>query len=951
MLQRKLLFLLGAALATPSVLAEGVESSGPTVYYALIVSLVLGVIFFTSFLILRPRFPNVFAPRTFRTRPSSRNTKPLPDGFLNWIPQFARTPDKEILRLNGMDAYSFISFLNMLLWIWVPMWIFTWIVLMPLFDANLKTPSGTNQFAFGNIVTTSRQQQNRSAGALIVHYICLAWLVLNVHWRMKHFVRVRQQFLLSPQYASSVQARTMLVTGVPNEMLSETKLSQHYGNVPEGVQRVFVNRNLKDLPKMCENRDKLVKKMEGAVTKLIKAAWKSIKKGKVEGYSLDVKREMSLEEAERIVPEKKRPHHRLGKIPCIGEKVDTINYCRNEIPRLNGEIDQQRQMAETDYAKFPPQSSAFVLFNNYVGARLSLWAEKPHYLSDQYLDCHPDDIVWSNLNLNPYEKRTRKVLFWALTMATVIFWTALVALVGAISNLDGLKKKVKFLSWIDSIPDQAQGFIKSILPTAMLALLNMLLPPWLRFHARQSGAPTHNAVELSLMLRFFIFQVVQNFIVLMICSGISSAVDEFSEAIHDPSKFVSQIAKAMPQASTFFLTFVIYMTFWGAASSFLQLVALIIYYVKLKILSSTPRTVWHLKNDMGAPQWGVLFPLSLLVVIYALGYMVLQPIMNGFAAAAFFTYYLSNRYLFLYVYNCKPQTETVGMFFLKAISYTFVGAYVGTLVIALMYFFNSGSNNSFVAMGVLTIVLLALVAVYHYFLLDSLKKIDHALPARIMGHNNGEPVRVGILGLGDPAFRRDVTTPEGSGALPMETSILGKILTGPNPDIMSNFRKKPHTEEPLAVAGSTDKTVDQTVGQTEDPYSTPMEYDSSTGQLVSGPSALPEKDAYYANTLGAENVPMKNMAQGYGETAVQMEDPAALEAKAQAERQQQTDSAFYNPARKSVPLTLWYPDDNFGIGRAEAVADQSAGFQATTEHAWLNAKGKVEEDAYVPPGE
>ena len=354
MLQRKLLFLLGAALATPSVLAEGVESSGPTVYYALIVSLVLGVIFFTSFLILRPRFPNVFAPRTFRTRPSSRNTKPLPDGFLNWIPQFARTPDKEILRLNGMDAYSFISFLNMLLWIWVPMWIFTWIVLMPLFDANLKTPSGTNQFAFGNIVTTSRQQQNRSAGALIVHYICLAWLVLNVHWRMKHFVRVRQQFLLSPQYASSVQARTMLVTGVPNEMLSETKLSQHYGNVPEGVQRVFVNRNLKDLPKMCENRDKLVKKMEGAVTKLIKAAWKSIKKGKVEGYSLDVKREMSLEEAERIVPEKKRPHHRLGKIPCIGEKVDTINYCRNEIPRLNGEIDQQRQMAETDYAKFPP---------------------------------------------------------------------------------------------------------------------------------------------------------------------------------------------------------------------------------------------------------------------------------------------------------------------------------------------------------------------------------------------------------------------------------------------------------------------------------------------------------------------------------------------------------------------------------------------------------------------
>lgn len=46
----------------------------------------------------------------------------------------------------------------------------------------------------------------------------------------------------------------------------------------------------------------------------------------------------------------------------------------------------------------------------------------------------------------------------------------------------------------------------------------------------------------------------------------------------------------------------------GIAGGFLQIVPLIIYYVKLFLLGSTPRSVYNIKNSMRSVRWGTLFP-------------------------------------------------------------------------------------------------------------------------------------------------------------------------------------------------------------------------------------------------------------------------------------------------------------------------------------------------------
>jgi len=332
-------------------------------------------------------------------------------------------------------------------------------------------------------------------------------------------------------------------------------------------------------------------------------------------------------------------------------------------------------------------------------------------------------------------------------------------------------------------------------------------------------------------------------------------------------KFVKDISVAIPRASAFYLEYVILIGLVASSGMFLQLVPVILYYVKTNFLGSTPRKLWHLRNDFGAPPWGTLYPSTLFITVIALGYMMLQPVINGFASVTFFLLYLAYRYLFLYVYDCKPVKETAGQFFVKAIHYTFVAAYVSLIVVALMYFFNCDDTPWFAAMGVLTIVLGLLVAAYHIYMYVWYEREMQKIP---------------------------------------------ELLASKTNELSSN---------PL---------------------------NDGAGTLV-----LPEKDEYYANAEQEKQlIPQgpRPLGPESKALALQMEDPG-LEEEKQQMREIETMNAFFNPARLKDQMILWYPNDNYGIGRSQMLADYSAGYQSSVDNAFINEKYKIDENADVPPGE
>jgi len=155
-------------------------------------------------------------------------------------------------------------------------------------------------------------------------------------------------------------------------------------------------------------------------------------------------------------------------------------------------------------------------------------------------------------------------------------------------------------------------------------------------------------------------------------------------------------------------SFVVLQGLSGTASGFLQIGPLVMYYVKLTLFASTPRSVYAAKYSPRTTEWGTLFPRTTQLVVITFGYSIISPIINGLAFGAFFLLYLLYKYLFTWVNDQPRSSETGGLFFPKAINHIFVGLYVQQLVSCALFFLaqNDKSNPSSIPEGALMVVLI-----------------------------------------------------------------------------------------------------------------------------------------------------------------------------------------------------------------------------------------------------
>ncbi|KAG6826743.1 hypothetical protein H0H92_014616 [Tricholoma furcatifolium] len=726
-----------------------------------------------AFTILRPYFKAIYEPNTYVPPPSKR-VEPLSSSLFLWPLAVWKADYRDVLRTNGMDAYFFVRFLRMMTIMFLPIWFFSWAVLMPV-DAvrtHVGNGDGLDHFTFGNI---DKNSQTRYAAHIILVYLFTFWIFYNIQKEMKAFVIKRQQYLISPAHAKTVQANTLLVTGIPSKYLSKDALVRTFNDLPGGVKKVWINRNLKELPDIYDRRLSACNKLESAETALLKTAANlrlaAIKKAKKSGNTADLEAAQSLDTVS--VPKDQRPQHRLGSIPFTGEKVDTIEWCRSEIRICNELLAEGRAVIENDglgvrdrsddpvdkdsveggseeskstgnpdkkKKSYPPINSAFITFNNQIAAHLaqqSLTHHEPYRMSGKYVEVAPEDVIWANLGMNPYEQKIRIAISYAATAALIIFWAIPVAFVGVVSNVYGLCASTAWLAWLCKLPKVVVGIIAGILPPVLLAVLMMLLPIILRLLARFEGIPKYNGLELSLMTRYFIFLVVHSFFVVTVSSGIIKALPDL---IHNPTSIPSLLADNLPGASTFFLTYLVLQGLSGVAGGFLQIVALIIYYVKLFILGSTPRSIYGIKFGLRNVQWGTTFPGVTLLVVIALGYSIISPIINGLACATFFGFYMLYKYLFLWQYGQPATSDTGGLFFPKAIDHVFVGLYVQQVCLCALFFLaqNSNGKQSAIPEGALMVVLIVLTAGFHIIINNSYGPLLNSLPLSIKDRNLGD---------------------------------------------------------------------------------------------------------------------------------------------------------------------------------------------------------------------
>ena len=272
----------------------------------------------------------------------------------------------------------------------------------------------------------------------------------------------------------------------------------------------------------------------------------------IEGHKLKIARAETVYANSKTEsnPEGTKPTHRIGFLGLIGKKVDTIEYCSEQIKELLPKLEAEQKT--TLHEK--QQRAAIVVFNSRSAA-----ASASQTLHAQVYDKwtvmeapEPCQILWPNLPRNLYERQIRQSVVYVIVFLIVFFYMVPIAAIAAVTTLENLEKKLPFLKVVVEQP-AIKTVLEAYLPQIVLIVFLALLPTLLMFLSKQEGIPSQSHAVRAASGKYFYFIVFNVFL----CYTLGSTLFKSLTTVLDhPSEIVDMLAKSLPGSATFFLTFV-----------------------------------------------------------------------------------------------------------------------------------------------------------------------------------------------------------------------------------------------------------------------------------------------------------------------------------------------------------------------------------------------------------
>jgi Calcium-dependent channel, 7TM region, putative phosphate len=235
----------------------------------------------------------------------------------------------------------------------------------------------------------------------------------------------------------------------------------------------------------------------------------------------------------------------------------------------------------------------------------------------------------------------RYLLSWAATLGLVILWAIPVAFAGAVSNVDKLCNTYHWLAWVCNTSSTVQGIIQGVFPPVLLAVLFLLLPYFLRGLAWFENITRYSHLSISVYRRYYIFLVIHGFLIVTLTAGLTAAAGgiiaattQAADIFNDPKRVVENLAKYLPDANIFFLTYMIQQGFTGAASALLQAGPLIVFFVKRLFFGETPRTAYTATFTMPNVDFGEMLPRMSLLATIAIAYSIIAWVLFLFTLSS-----------------------------------------------------------------------------------------------------------------------------------------------------------------------------------------------------------------------------------------------------------------------------------------------------------------------------
>jgi len=413
-------------------------------------------------------------------------------------------------------------------------------------------------------------------------------------------------------------------------------------------------------------------------------------------------------------------------LPFVGQKVDTIEYCRKEVARLNAEIEEDQAHPE----RFPLMNSAFIQFNHQVAAHMacqSVSHHLPKQMAPRLVEIDPNDVIWDNMSIPWWSAYIRTGGVIAIVTGMIILWAIPVAFTSALSQIETAARSFKWLHWILSIPAWLRSVLQGVLPPALLGLLLFLLPLILRFLVRLQGSKSGMLMELSVQRYYFWFLFVQLFLVVSVAGALTQFVAIF-QSVDGFTSVPSLLGENIPKASNYFFSYMLLQALSVSAGALLQVGSLIGWFLLAPILDSTARAKFKRQTDLSNIQWGTFFPVYTNLACIGLIYSVISPLILLFNIVTFSLFWFVYRYNTLYV--TRFTRDTGGLLYPNAINFTFVGIYVMEIALIGMFFLvrDETGQVSCAGQGIGTVVMMILTAGYQWLLNNAFSPLFRYLP-------------------------------------------------------------------------------------------------------------------------------------------------------------------------------------------------------------------------------
>jgi len=421
------------------------------------------------------------------------------------------------------------------------------------------------------------------------------------------------------------QRLSLLVHNIPTSYRSDVGLQQIFSRFfPKTISHTYMAKDFTRLNELITKRDEQIAALETALAE--KA------------------------EFEHSNQSEKRPQTAL-KCLCLN-KVDAIDYYTNELDKLNNEIVEEQKKEPSIL------QSGFVSVNNVVALTSILRQQKTvnAFEFETKLAPEPRDIYWPSLNFTQYDRFIRTTIMDVAVFFLIVFWSIPVAFIQSLATLQTIAENVFFLSWVTSIPVALQGIIEGILPSLVLTLFNYFLPIILKQMTIIQGVECNSWIQMSVLEKFFLFQLLNN---LLFLTAASTIFDKLTEIINTPTSIVTYLGESIPVTATFFITYIMLQTLSVLPLSLLDIGRLLIGLLKKNYFVKTERELVEIEK---APEWdyGAEYPTVLFLFVVSFTYSVISPIIIPFSACFFTVGFVVKRYHALY--SIQNQFESGGLF-------------------------------------------------------------------------------------------------------------------------------------------------------------------------------------------------------------------------------------------------------------------------------------------------